>query len=81
MMQCCAWFSRWEEGILAEIGEQHIFHKNKNIYRETETPEVALSWADGRRLTVKWQGTPEAPLAMTALSFLGINRPFRITPY
>lgn len=55
----------WEEGLVAEIEQMEISHQNRNMYYDTEGPEVALRWADGRRLIVRWLGKTEAPLAMT----------------
>jgi hypothetical protein len=55
----------WEEGLVARLEQRDILHKNSNFYYETEKSEVALHWADGRRLSIKWQQKPDTPLAMT----------------
>jgi hypothetical protein len=71
--KCVAWLGDavlrlvipWEEGLVAEIEHKRITHKNSNFYHDTEEPEVALRWSDGRRLTVAWVKPPVMPPAMT----------------
>jgi hypothetical protein len=55
----------WEEGLTAELEHREIVHRNSNFYYDTEDPEVALRWTDGRRLVVRWLGLPVAPAALT----------------
>jgi hypothetical protein len=55
----------WEDGLVARLEQRDIIHRNSNFYYETEEPQVALQWTDGRRLSVKWLKKPNVPLAMT----------------
>ncbi len=55
----------WEEGLVAEVENRELVHRSSNMYYDTEEPQVALRWPDGRRLTVRWLGRPVSPPAMT----------------
>lgn len=55
----------WEDGLVAHLEQRDLVHRNSNSYYETEEPEVALRWADGRGLSVRWLKKPNVPLAMT----------------
>jgi hypothetical protein len=51
----------WEAGLTADIEGQALEHEDKNYYHDTEASQVALRWADGRRLTLAWEKPPEVP--------------------
>jgi hypothetical protein len=55
----------WEEGLVAEVEQKEIIHRNSNFYHDTEDLEVALRWSDGRGLTVSRDGYPDAPPGLT----------------
>jgi hypothetical protein len=55
----------WEEGVTAEVEQRTIVHRGSNFYYDTEEPEVALRWPDGRRLVVGWHKRTNVPPALT----------------
>lgn len=54
----------WEDGLIAQVEQQELVHQDKNYYYDTEGAEIALQWADGRRLVVAWHHPPEVPPTM-----------------
>lgn len=55
----------WEEGLIAQLEQRNILHENKNYYYDTEESEVALKWADGRHLVIKWMHPLVSPPTFT----------------
>jgi len=55
----------WEEGLVALLEDRELTHAGSNLHYETEEPEVALQWPDGRRLIVRWHDRAAAPPTFT----------------